>query len=263
VNRLTAVFTTVFAATFPFVAVAESGSTTYTQTLTEHEAALTITADADSGRGLAVDVDPRYPGAECFGGPGGSRNVKGESIQVRGGNNFAIWWDGDQLREILNRNTISKWNWETGEMGRIFTAEGCESNNGSKATPALSADLFGDWREELIERTSDNQELRIYATVIPTEHRIHTPMHDPQYRESIAWQNVAYNQPPHTGFFLGAGMKAAPKPNIRLVQKMGAGHNGSAVLVRRQPEDDNANCLLSAKWHRLLRHLHLWWGLPG
>ena len=175
------------------------------------------TANQDTGRGLAVDLDPRYPGAECFGGPGGSRNVKGESIQVRGGNNFAIWWDGDLLREILNRNTISKWNWEIGEMGRIFSAEGCTSNNGSKSTPALSADILGDWREELVERTTDKQELRIYTTVIPTEHRLYTLMHDPQYRESIAWQNVAYNQPPHTSFFLGADMKAAPKPDITTV----------------------------------------------
>jgi rhamnogalacturonan endolyase len=92
------------------------------------------------------------------------------------------------------------------------------SNNGTKSTPTLSADIIGDWREELIERTSDNKELRIYTTVIPTEHRMYTLMHDPQYRLSIAWQNVAYNQPPHTGFFLGAGMKAASKPNIRLVE---------------------------------------------
>jgi rhamnogalacturonan endolyase len=173
------------------------------------------TENRDTGRGLAVDVDPRYPGTECFGGPGGSRNVKGESIQVRGGNNFAIWWDGDLLREILNRNSVSKWNWQSGEMQRIFTADGCTSNNGSKATPALSVDLFGDWREELIERTTDNSELRIYTTVIPTEHRIYTLMHDTQYRVSIAWQNVAYNQPPWTSFFLGDGMKAPPKPNIR------------------------------------------------
>jgi len=60
----------------------------------------------------------------------------------------------------------------------------------------------GDWREELIERTADNKELRIYTTVIPTEHRIYTLMHDPQYRESIALQNVDYNQPPWTSFFL-------------------------------------------------------------
>jgi len=77
---------------------------------------------------------------------------------------------------------------------------------------------LGDWREELIERTSDNTELRIFTTVVPTDHRIPTLMHDPQYRLSIAWQNVAYNQPPWTGFFLGFDMRTPPRPSIRLVQ---------------------------------------------
>jgi len=75
-------------------------------------------------------------------------------------------------------------------------------------------DLDGDWREEVIWRTRDNRELRIYTTTIPTEHRFYTLMHDPQYLLAIAWQNVAYNQPPHPGFYLGAGMKAPPRPNI-------------------------------------------------
>jgi rhamnogalacturonan endolyase len=166
----------------------------------------------DVGRGLAADVDPRYPGAEFF--ALGSHDLKGQTIPVQGGSNFAIWWDGDLLREILNSNQISKWNWEKNTMDRIFTAEGCTSNNGTKSTPALSADLFGDWREELMERTTDNKELRIYTTVIPTEHRLYTLMHDTQYREAIAWQNVAYNQPPWPSFFIGQDMKAPPKPNI-------------------------------------------------
>jgi rhamnogalacturonan endolyase len=102
-------------------------------------------------------------------------------------------------------------------MDRIFIAEGCVANNGSKSTPALSADILGDWREEVIERTADNKELRIFTTVIPTEHRFYTLMHDPQYREAIAWQNVAYNQPPWPSFFIGQDMKAPPKPNIVLV----------------------------------------------
>ena len=64
----------------------------------------------------------------------------------------------------------------------VFTAEGCMSNNGTKSTPALSADLFGDWREEVMLRTADNKELRIFTTTIPTKHRFYTFMHDPQYR---------------------------------------------------------------------------------
>ena len=170
----------------------------------------------DVGRGVAEDIDPSNPGAEMwFSGSGGLLNMKGERI---GDNppstNFLIWWDADLSRELLDGNHIDKY-----KVGRIFTADGCMSNNGSKSTPALSADLFGDWREELILRTSDNKNLRIYTTTIPTKYRIYTLMHDPQYRLGIATQNVAYNQPPHTGFFLGTDMKAAPKPKIVLVKR--------------------------------------------
>jgi rhamnogalacturonan endolyase len=180
-------------------------------------------ASPDVGRGLALDLDPRHPGYEMWasGGPRirGLYTVKGEKISEKnpGSCNFGIWWDGDLLREILNGNRVSKWNWETETEDPLLTAEGCTSNNGTKSTPALSVDLLGDWREEVILRTTDNQELRIFSTTIPTEHRLYTLMHDPQYRLAIAWQNVAYNQPPHPGFFLGAGMKPAPRPHITLV----------------------------------------------
>ena len=74
---------------------------------------------------------------------------------------------------------------------------------GSKSNPALSADLFGDWREEVMFRTRDNNALRIYTTTMPTKYRFTTLMHDVQYRLSVAWQNVAYNQPPHVGVLSG------------------------------------------------------------
>ncbi len=166
----------------------------------------------DVGRGVAADLVPEHLGMEMWGGSRGLYNCKGERIgETPSSSNFLCWWDGDLLRELLDRNHIDKY----GE-GRLLTAEGCVSNNGSKATPVLSADLFGDWREEVIWRTKDNQSLRIYSTTIPTQHRFYTLMHDPQYRLSIAWQNVGYNQPPHTGFYLGVGMSLPPKPNIFL-----------------------------------------------
>ena len=84
----------------------------------------------------------------------------------------------------------------------------------STTTPALSADILGDWREEVVLRTADSTALRVYSTPIPSDYGFVTLMQDPQYRAAIAWQNTAYNQPPHTGFFLGAGMKAPPKRNI-------------------------------------------------
>lgn len=176
------------------------------------------------GRGLSLDIDPRHRGFESwvFGAQiTGLFSAKGEKVSDKNPRscNFGVFWDGDTLSELLDRNTISKWNWEKETTDLIFTAEGCTSNNGTKATPVLSADLFGDWREEVIWRTTDNKELRIYTTTIPTKHRFYTFMHDPQYRQSIAWQNVAYNQPPHTSFFMGEGMKQQPRPAIRLVGK--------------------------------------------
>ncbi len=171
----------------------------------------------DVGRGMAADIDPRHPGAELWGGADGLRNTRGERI----GNaprsvNFAIWWDGDLLRELLDGVTVTKWDHENARETPLFSGRDFEvvSNNGSKANPCLSADVLGDWREELIARTRDNKELRIFTTTIPTEHRLPTLMHDPHYRLSVAWQNVAYNQPPHTGFYLGHGMKAPPRTNI-------------------------------------------------
>jgi len=181
-----------------------------------------IRAGADGegpGRGLSLNIDPRHRGFEswAFGaGLSGLFDAKGQKIsdKMPRSCNFGIFWDGDLLSELLDRNTISKWNWEKETTDPIFVAEGCMSNNGTKSTPALSADLFGDWREEVMLRTADNKELRIFTTTTPTKYRFYTFMHDPQYRLSIAWQNVAYNQPPHTSFYIGDDMKPPPRPSI-------------------------------------------------
>jgi hypothetical protein len=96
----------------------------------------------------------------------------------------------------------------------VLTGSGVSSITGTKSTPVLSGDLFGDWREEVIWRTTDSRALRIYTTTAATDRRIHTLVHDAQYRVALAWQNTAYNQPPHPSFFLGNGMTNPPKPNI-------------------------------------------------
>lgn len=162
----------------------------------------------DVGRGVAMDIDPRHRGYEMWAsgaGLSGVWNVKGEQISAKKPRscNFAVWWDGDDLREILDRNRITKWDWEKETETSLLTADGCSSNNGTKATPVLCADILGDWREEVIWRTNDNRELRIYSTPIPAESRRVTLMHDPQYRLSVAWQNNGYNQPTQVGFYLG------------------------------------------------------------
>lgn len=187
-----------------------------------------VKAGADGegpGRGLALDIDPRYPGYECWvagAGITGLFDCKGNKIADKTpACNMGIFWDGDVLSEILNGATIDKWDYADAKTNRLLDASlfGCRSNNGTKANPVLSADILGDWREELIYRSTDNKELRIFSTSIPTDHKFYTLMHDPQYRLSIAWQNVAYNQPPHTSFYFGEGMSKPPKPDIVLRKK--------------------------------------------
>lgn len=166
--------------------------------------------DFDCGRGVAADVDPRFPGAEWWASRVGMYTIKGQQISDEGHTpamNFAIWWDGDLLRELNDDTTISKWDYTNRTSKVLLSAQvDCLSNNGTKANCALQADLFGDWREEVIWRSFSNKELRIYTTTAETEYRIPTLMHDTHYRVSVSAQNSAYNQPPHTSFFLGDGM---------------------------------------------------------
>lgn len=174
----------------------------------------------DIGRGMAADIDPRYKGAEVW-ADGGLYTAKGQKIgtTLPSSTNFGIWWDGDLLRELLDSNRIDKWDYANSKTVNLLTASGVSSNNGTKSTPNLQADLFGDWREEVVWRTNDSSALRIYTTTAVTDKRIYTLMHDPVYRLGVAWQNVAYNQPPHTGFYLGDGMSTPPVPNIRYAGK--------------------------------------------
>ena len=157
----------------------------------------------DAGRGVAADIDPHYEGAECWCNIGGlRRGDTGEFISDKKPNscNFTIYWDADPLAELLDHVSISKWNWQTEETELLLKAEGVVSNNGTKGNPCLSGDVLGDWREEVIWASKDQTELRIYTTTIPATDRRPTLMNDRQYRLAIAWQNVAYNQPPHTSF---------------------------------------------------------------
>ena len=170
-----------------------------------------IKDSTDVGRCRAADIDPTQPGVEMWSlASGGIRNIKGEVVKarVRGLScNMAVWWDGDLLRELLDRNTVSKYNWKKGVCERIAIFEGALSNNGTKATPCLQGDIVGDWREEVLLRTADNTALRLYVSTIPTDYRFHTFLEDPVYRISIATQNVAYNQPTQPGFYFGPDLQ--------------------------------------------------------
>ena|GEM_PF-3413978 len=130
-----------------------------------------------------------------------------------------MWWDGDLQSEILDRTVLTKFNPATGGTDRVLTLynDGVESNNGTKNNPCLTADIWGDWREEIILRSADNTQLVIFNSTIESEHKIYTLMSDPVYRCAVAWQNVGYNQPPHVGYYLGEGMNTPVQPSISIL----------------------------------------------
>ena len=168
-----------------------------------------IPSHDDVGRGMAADIDPTNYGLEMWSASQkGYFDIKGNLHETAKWipQNSAVWWDGDRLRELLDKEAILKYDWKTGSCNKLidFKAEGCNFNNGTKQNPCLSADIFGDWREEVIVRTQDSRELRIYTTTIPTQQRFPSFMEDIPYRISVATENVAYNQPPEPGFYFGS-----------------------------------------------------------
>jgi rhamnogalacturonan endolyase len=172
----------------------------------------------DISDGVVADIDPRHAGSEVWGGKVPLRTAAGVEIGTAPHiADWVIWWDGDLLREIYGGFSVFKWDHEQGKERKIFSAEppafraGWNRHAGMR--PNLAADLLGDWREEILVPAPDGKSMRLYTTTIPSEHRIVTLMHDPQYRLSIAWQNVSYNKPPHVSYHLGEGMQmdASPK----------------------------------------------------
>ncbi|WP_275440006.1 hypothetical protein [Paenibacillus sp. ACRRY] len=218
-----------------------------------------VKTGGDTGRGIAADVDPRYPGAEMWAskswdgtdGLSSLYSVQGEVISEKSPQsiNFAVWWDGDLLRELFDHQfnfdtgyglpKIDKWDWEAEQLEMIYAPSGVRTNNYTKGTPALQADIFGDWREEIILPSLDNNSLQIHTTTDLTEYGLYTLMHDPTYRLGVAWQNVAYNQPPHTGFYLGVGMDTPPEPSISLVGEPSSHHNKPITEAEVNGESHN------------------------
>jgi len=176
----------------------------------------------DNGRGLAADIDSTHRGYEMWSSSGkGTYSCKGVKIsENKPSVNFRIYWDGDLQDELLDGTKIDKW---TGDgVMRIMDFSNAASNNGTKKTPCLSADILGDWREEVILRCkTDSSKIMIYTTTIPTTHRLFTLMHDPMYRLGVAWQNVEYNQPPYLGFYIGDGVDNIPQPDIMTPRYVG------------------------------------------
>jgi hypothetical protein len=172
-------------------------------------------ASGDNGRGVSADIWSGSAGAESWSAAvDGLRGPNGTVVSSRKPSsiNFLAWWDGDPTRELVDATRIDKYG--TSGDTRLLTASGVHSNNGTKATPSISGDLLGDWREEVVWPTTDNTALRVYASGVNTDRRITTLLQDPMYRVALAWQNTAYNQPPHPSFFIGSGMAEPPRPVI-------------------------------------------------
>ncbi len=188
-------------------------------------------ASGDDGRGVMDNFSSKYgvlawdsgTNVRTLSGTVVSNNVLFDNNQSYP--NFPIYWDGDLLREHYDKCRIQKWydydtadeNGNLGSFGRILAFSGVNSNNSSKLNPCLQADLFGDWREELIFRTSDDAALRVYTSLIPSDYKLTTLMHDSQYRCAIAWQNTGYNQPPHQSYYIGEDKTDYEQPNIYTV----------------------------------------------
>lgn len=169
----------------------------------------------DVGRCMAADIDPTNYGVEMWSSAsGGIRNIKGEVVcdSPKGlPVNMAVWWDGDLLREMLDHETVSKYDWTARECRPLAKFDGCSFNNGTKSNPCLQGDIVGDWREEVVVRTADSKALRVYVSPLPTAYRFHTFLEDRPYRLSIVTENVAYNQPTQPGFYFGADLEGSGK----------------------------------------------------
>lgn len=172
--------------------------------------------DADNGRGCCADVQGSRRGAEFWSAKvANTYNVDGKSISSsKPSMNFRIFWDGDEYEELLDGTAITKWSTSGSKNLGIYTSASAEkqfadlgirpaSCNGTKNTPCLQADIFGDWREEVVWWNANNaSQLYIVSSTATTKFRVPTLMHDHLYRMGVAWQNSAYNQPPHLGYYL-------------------------------------------------------------
>jgi hypothetical protein len=165
-----------------------------------------VTGSGDNGRGVAEWVSSTAAAsASCSSGVGSVYCADGSAGAPSAGSNFLIYFNASETRSTMNGTTLP---------GASTT--GTASCNGTKSTPTLTADLLGDWREEAVLRESGNTALRVYTTVAVTKRRIYTLMHDPTYRMQVSFEQSSYNQPPHVGFHIGAGMDPPPVPSINV-----------------------------------------------
>ena len=200
----------------------------------------------DTGRGMMANVGSG--GYYQITGAGTYQNNGGKNFTTTSNgmsSNFRIFWDDDLYDELLDGTSISNYTGaRRNPMSSVFTAEGCVQINGTKANPALQADLFGDWREEVVYPTSDNSALRVFTTTTPTDYKIKTLMQDPVYRAGVSAEQTAYNQPPHVGLYLDDERFDSPPVSIavttnpnKTVFDIGEDFDTTGIVVTATLED--------------------------
>lgn len=179
------------------------------------------------GDGMVADIDPSIPGLEFMAGEDPKGNGNGKSTDkyllsaqgkylarnegVPSGQRNWIFWDGDLLREDVQPSKGAS----GAASSRVNNSLSVTKYNGPKVTSGLKgdimmiADIYGDWREELI--TVLPGELRIYSTTLPAEDRRETLMQDPIYRNNVAHRSMGYAQSPLTSYYLGVDPEDASK----------------------------------------------------
>ena len=204
------------------------------------------TTSSDCGRCCAGNISDRYRGAELWGGGYGyaASDLDTPLNHFGVAENYTIYWDGDLLKEILDHQDFTAANGygygaitklqPNGLIETLLKSKG-RSCNYTKGTPCLQADILGDWREEAIWHSDDEQYLYIYTTPYPTDYRFYTLMHDHQYRQAICWQMCGYNQPPHPSFFLGSAEGIVLPPPPSAVNGKGVWMNGQEVWQAGTP----------------------------
>ncbi|TMR21293.1 rhamnogalacturonan lyase [Nonomuraea turkmeniaca] len=185
----------------------------------------------DTGRGMVGDIDPAIRGLEAWSSMPPNQEIQAGLWSARGehlgrttpGTNMSIRWAADMTTQLINGTattvlqtpTIDDW-----KRGTVLTAEGTLTNNWTKGNPGLVADVFGDWREEMLTRTADSSAIRIFLSTEVTDRKLYTLMHDPQYRVEVARQQTGYNQPAYPSFYLGSDLdwSRVPVPRFRTPQ---------------------------------------------
>jgi rhamnogalacturonan endolyase len=210
----------------------------------------------DNGRGCCGPLTAGVKGWQFWSSAGGLWDISHKSVGSKpGSTNFTMWWGADLTRSTEDGTSISPG----------LSTSGMASCNGTKSTPCLTADLFGDWREELVLRTSGNDALHIYTTATPTTNRIYTLMHDPIYRMSVCSENAAYNQPPEPGIYIGPGMTLPlAKPNIKYYDGTSVSPDMPVHVCSQTPVNaslkvfGNRTLTLPGQFNGMLKHVRVY-----